>query len=433
MGAREPSRPGAVEEVRTDSVEGRPTEDAELVERAKTGDQDAYAELVTRYQAIAARTAYVITGTSADAEEAAQEAFVKAYYALGRFREGAPFRPWLLRIVANEAINRRKATGRRPTVGLSVVEDRASSDTALSPEASALARERREVVLAALRRMREDDRLVIAYRYFFDLPVANEPMRDNELEAALEEIGERLAYPRPTRMGDAVRARLREPRAGWWDALRTRRLGLLPALATVVLLIAVVAAASSEAVAEQILRLRGIEIYRGPAVPSATAAARPTFPGERLTLEEARRRVSFPVKVPSDARLGAPDEVHLDFAATNERLTLVYRQRVSIPVSADAGVSAVVVEFRGAVDATLFGKAAGPGTRIDSVAVNGSPGYWLEGQPHQFFWRDQLGNIQVETLRLAGNTLLWEQDGVTYRLEAQVSKDEALRIAASFR
>jgi len=258
-------------------------------------------------------------------------------------------------------------------------------------------------------------------------------MRDNELEAALEEIGERLAYPRPTRMGDAVRARLREPRAGWWDALRTRRLGLLPALATVVLLIAVVAAASSEAVAEQILRLRGIEIYRGPAVPSATAAARPTFPGERLTLEEARRRVTFPVKVPSDARLGAPDEVHLDFAATNERLTLVYRQRVSIPVSADAGVSAVVVEFRGAVDATLFGKAAGPGTRIDSVAVNGSPGYWLEGQPHQFFWRDQLGNIQVETLRLAGNTLLWEQDGVTYRLEAQVSKDEALRIAASFR
>lgn len=158
-----------VKRVRTDSVEGRPTEDADLVERSRHGDQDAYAELVTRYQAIAARTAYVITGTAADAEDVAQDAFVKAYYALDRFREGAPFRPWLLRIVANEAINRRKAAGRRPTVGLSVVEDRASGDTALSPEASALARERRELVLDALRGMREEDRLVIAYRYFFDL------------------------------------------------------------------------------------------------------------------------------------------------------------------------------------------------------------------------------------------------------------------------
>ena len=160
---------GAVQRVRTDSVEGRPTEDAVLVERSRNGDHDAYAELVVRYQAIAARTAYVITGTAADAEDVAQDAFVKAYYALDRFRTGAPFRPWLLRIVANEAINRRKAAGRRPTVGLSVIEDRASGDTALSPEASALARERREVVLEALRRMREEDRLVIAYRYFFEL------------------------------------------------------------------------------------------------------------------------------------------------------------------------------------------------------------------------------------------------------------------------
>jgi len=160
---------GAVRRVRTDSVEGRPTEDAVLVERSRNGDHDAYAELVTRYQAIAARTAYVITGTAADAEDVAQDAFVKAYYALDRFRTGAPFRPWLLRIVANEAINRRKAAGRRPTVGLSIALDRASGDTALSPEASALARERREIVLDALRRMREEDRLVIAYRYFFEL------------------------------------------------------------------------------------------------------------------------------------------------------------------------------------------------------------------------------------------------------------------------
>ena len=153
-------------------MEGRPTEDAELVERSRRGDADAYAELVTRYQGLAARTAYVITGSGADAEEAAQEGFVKAFYALDRFRAGAPFRPWLLRIVANEAINRRKAAGRRPTVELSVALDRPSPDTALSPEGAALASERRAFVLEALRQMREEDRLVIAYRYFLDLSEA---------------------------------------------------------------------------------------------------------------------------------------------------------------------------------------------------------------------------------------------------------------------
>jgi RNA polymerase sigma-70 factor (ECF subfamily) len=142
------------------------------VERAQHGDTDAYGELVRRYQGVATRTAYVITGTSAEAEEAAQDGFTKAYFALGRFRSGAPFRPWLLRIVANEAKNRRKAAGRRPTVDLSVAEDRPSGDTALSPEEAALASERRALVLGALRRLREEDRLVIAYRYFLELSEA---------------------------------------------------------------------------------------------------------------------------------------------------------------------------------------------------------------------------------------------------------------------
>jgi RNA polymerase sigma-70 factor, ECF subfamily len=153
-------------------VEGRPAEDAVLVERAQHGDTEAYGELVRRYQAIATRTAYVITGASTEAEDAAQDGFTKAYFALGRFRTGAPFRPWLLRIVANEAKNRRKAAGRRPTVDLSVAEDRPSGDTALSPEDAALASERRTFVLAALGQLREEDRLVIAYRYFMQLSEA---------------------------------------------------------------------------------------------------------------------------------------------------------------------------------------------------------------------------------------------------------------------
>ena len=140
-----------------------------LVERARRGDGDAYGELVIRYQGIAARTAYVITRDASEAEDAAQEAFVKAYQALDRFREGAPFRPWLLRIVANEAINRRKSAGRRPTVELTQAFDRPLDDRAATPEDAALASESRRTVLEALARLREEDRLVIAYRYFLDL------------------------------------------------------------------------------------------------------------------------------------------------------------------------------------------------------------------------------------------------------------------------
>ncbi len=151
--------------------DGQPDEHA-LVEQARRGDGDAYGELVIRYQGIAARTAYLITRDASDAEEAAQDAFVKAYQALGRFREGAPFRPWLLRIVANEAINRRKSAGRRSTVELTEAFERPLDDSAASPEAAALESETRRTVLAALARLREEDRLIISYRYFLDLSEA---------------------------------------------------------------------------------------------------------------------------------------------------------------------------------------------------------------------------------------------------------------------
>jgi RNA polymerase sigma-70 factor (ECF subfamily) len=125
--------------------------------------------LVERYQAVAFRTAYVIARSAEDAQDAAQEGFVKAYQALGRFRRGAPFRPWLLQIVANEARNRRRSAGRREGLALRVAGGQSSGDAAPSPEAHLLASDRRERLLAALDGMREDDRLVIACRYFIEL------------------------------------------------------------------------------------------------------------------------------------------------------------------------------------------------------------------------------------------------------------------------
>jgi RNA polymerase sigma-70 factor (ECF subfamily) len=150
-------------------VEGRPLEDAELVERARHGDQRAYGELVRRYQGVAGRVAYLVGGADADAEDAVQEAFVKAYRALGGFRTGAPFRPWILRIVANEARNRRRAAGRRARLAIAVERDRHSGDAAPSPEQAVLEEDVRTMLVEAVRRLREDDRLVIGYRFLLGL------------------------------------------------------------------------------------------------------------------------------------------------------------------------------------------------------------------------------------------------------------------------
>jgi RNA polymerase sigma factor (sigma-70 family) len=150
-------------------VGDRPLADDDLVARAQRGDTRAYGTLVKEHQTLAFRTAFLLTGSAADAEDAVQDAFVKAHGALGRFRPGSPFRPWLLAIVANEARNRRRSAGRRERLALRAAEDPLSGGAVPSPEAALLDAERREELLAAVNDLREDDRLAIACRYFLGL------------------------------------------------------------------------------------------------------------------------------------------------------------------------------------------------------------------------------------------------------------------------
>jgi RNA polymerase sigma-70 factor (ECF subfamily) len=154
--------------VRT-AVVDRPLDEAELVERARRGDLEAWETLVRPYQGIAFRTAYLLAGNAADAEEAAQDGFVKAHRALGRFRRGAALRPWLLRIVANEARNRRRSAGRRERLVMRAIEEVRPGDAVPSPEAALLAREEQERLLAALERLPDDHRDAIACRFLLEL------------------------------------------------------------------------------------------------------------------------------------------------------------------------------------------------------------------------------------------------------------------------
>lgn len=148
-------------------------EDAELIARARTGDVAAYEDIVRRYQDVAIRTAHLVCPET-DADDAVQDAFLKAYDALPSFRDGSPLRPWLLRIVANEARNRRRSAGRRAS--LAVRAAAASGDLTgghePGPEGAVMAAESRAELLAALATLRGDDREVLGARFLLDLSEA---------------------------------------------------------------------------------------------------------------------------------------------------------------------------------------------------------------------------------------------------------------------
>jgi len=258
----------------------------------------------------------------------------------------------------------------------------------------------------------------------------SERMRDDELERTLRDIGAHLDYPAPTAMASAVSARLREPKPS------VRRFGLLPAFVTAALLLVAIAALSPDAraAAGEFLHLRGIDIFPVPSVPATLPTPKIAFPGEHMTLAEARARIRFTPLIPNAPELGQPDDVYVESVGGSDRVSLVYRQRPGVPTSPQAGVAAVIVEARGTLDENLLmGKATAAGTTVEPVAVSGARGYWIEGNPHLFFYRDANGNAVQDTMRLVGNTLVWERDGITLRLEAQVSRDEAMKLAATFR
>ena len=141
-------------------MEGRPADDSELISRALRGESAAYEEIVQRYQQVAFRTAYVVTGSAADAEDAAQDAFVMAWRKLPGFRGDAQFRTWLLTIVWRKALDRRRRRTRwwqrmaQPTVAL---DDQAPDPLAGVAERSADP-ERVAIASDAARRVRQEIR-----------------------------------------------------------------------------------------------------------------------------------------------------------------------------------------------------------------------------------------------------------------------------------
>jgi RNA polymerase sigma factor (sigma-70 family) len=183
-------------------------DDAAAIEAVRNGDAEAYAVLVERYQGVAFRTAYLVVRDADGAEDVAQEAFVRAYRQLGRFRIGEPFRPWLLRIVTNLALNEVRARGRRRGLLGRLRPERASREP--DPARAVEQGERQRALLEAIGRLGRDDQVVLYLRHFLDLP-------EREIATA---IGKRPG---------TVKSRLSRARGRLRELVEAEYRGLIPA------------------------------------------------------------------------------------------------------------------------------------------------------------------------------------------------------------
>jgi len=192
---------------------------------------------------------------------------------------------------------------------------------------------------------------------------------------------------------------------------------------------------SREAIARWLNLHTTIQRVQNPPTPSPL----PSGPlGERLglgtptTLENAQSQLAWKIEVPPS--LGRPDEVYVKEppdGPSGGEVTLVYAQRPDFRVSGQTGVSVLVTEARGKVNEVFFQKMLGPGVTIEDVTVKGRPGYWISGSPHDFVFADANGDAHYERLRLATNTLIFDDNGTVVRIEGDMTKSQALELAGS--
>jgi hypothetical protein len=217
------------------------------------------------------------------------------------------------------------------------------------------------------------------------------------LDVALRELGREVEWPPTPDLGSAIRGRLARPRP--W------RRPLAIALAVLVVAVgAVLAVPPARTAVLDWLGLRGVSIVRVDELPPTPVVERLDL-GRRVTIEEA----PLWVQVPDDE----PDSVHM----RNGTVSLLWGRPHRVRL--------LLTEFRGEA---LVEKLIETSTRVERVTVNGRPGAWIE-DPHVVFFEDLRGRVRPSTGRLAGKTLLWQHGEVTLRLEGDLSKEEALRIA----
>lgn len=259
------------------------------------------------------------------------------------------------------------------------------------------------------------------------------PARDDRgLELMLTALAREVAFPETPDLARAVRARIA---AGPRESVRVRPRRLWLALGAAVLVVVAtlglaLSPSARDAVAD-FLGLGGIRIGYGPSPRPASSAGAKLALGAPSTLAGAQDEVDFDVLVPAAAGFESPDAVFVSQVPPGGRVSLVYRPRADLPETESTGTGMIVTEFEATIGPDLGKKILSEQAGLRPTTVGGALAYWIPG-PHAFYlYRDKTGEIREDTIRNAGNTLLWERDGVTLRIESELGLAPARRIALS--
>jgi hypothetical protein len=242
-----------------------------------------------------------------------------------------------------------------------------------------------------------------------------------ELERALLDLGRELDVPAPPDVSPAVLARI-ERRGRVTHRFRRRRVAIAVALAVLAAVDATLAVPDARSALFRVLHIGGERIEfvaELPAIsPDEPGLGLDVLLGERVSLEEARRRAAFPLREldePPDRAYVGPRETIWFLYGSPERVRLLVAQTPLFTVD----------------EIFIRKKLAGAGTRVDEVSVRGTSGFFIGGAPHALILLDESGAPVEESFRLARHVLVWEEDGVAFRLEGDFTRDQALELAAS--
>jgi hypothetical protein len=246
------------------------------------------------------------------------------------------------------------------------------------------------------------------------------------LETALVDLGRHLRYPPAEDLAPAVLGNISVRRTA------PRRMAVLVA-ATLALLVGGLALLSP-GVRAALLRIFGlpgvrIEVGTEPRAPVQRLGEGLDL-GDPVGLQDARNQAAFRVRIP--AELGRPDQVFLEPTTAGRRVWLVYRARPGLPAAEETGVGLLVTEFQGDVGEFLIKKVEAEGAAVMPVDVEGNQGFFVR-DAHTLMFIDEFGNPIDDRTRVAGNVLVWEADGVVYRLESALGLVDSLEIARSLR
>jgi hypothetical protein len=246
------------------------------------------------------------------------------------------------------------------------------------------------------------------------------------LEAALRSTAAAIDVPPTPAIATAMRPRLAAPPP------RARR-RLMPALAVagacLVAFLAVLtfSPAAREAVAD-FFGIGGIRIVFGE--PDGPPLDFDIELGEQVSADAAQVLVDFPVRTLQDPDLGAPDGYFHSTPPPGGAITTVYEASRDLPEVGNSGIGLLLTQFRGSPDQDYFKKLFHLEEPIEFVTVEGEDGVWI-GNVHELQYFDRDGELQVENARLSSPALIWESGGVTYRLESNLTRDEAITYANS--